>query len=215
MISEHDSYLLRCQASQALERIEREHVRPSVIFKPRLFIDGNEWCALYGVNLAEGVAGFGDSPENAMHAFDCAWRDTIEARVTEGETAPHGYVLRHAKSGRYVAKRQDGNGRYTFDNKNAARFETRKAAGCAAQRGETVEIGTDPAQGFHTGLYLLKLNNAEFIAKPGGQSRYTFDAASAARFETREAAEAYALDVRGEYVARYHPQPGKAASALP
>jgi len=47
--------------------------RPSAIFKPRLSIDGNQWCALYGENLQDGVAGFGDSPADAMWDFDKAW----------------------------------------------------------------------------------------------------------------------------------------------
>ena len=46
---------------------------PSVLYRPKLFIDGNQWCALYGDNLQDGVAGFGDSPKEAMNAFDRAW----------------------------------------------------------------------------------------------------------------------------------------------
>lgn len=41
-----------------------------VKMRPRLYIDGNQWCALYGENLMEGVAGFGDSPAAACYAFD-------------------------------------------------------------------------------------------------------------------------------------------------
>ena len=51
-----------------------ESIRPSTVYKPRLFMDGNQWCALYGENLQDGVAGFGLSPEKAMAAFDTAWR---------------------------------------------------------------------------------------------------------------------------------------------
>ena len=40
---------------------------------PRLFMDGNQWCALYGENLQEGVAGFGDTKEQALEAFDKEW----------------------------------------------------------------------------------------------------------------------------------------------
>jgi hypothetical protein len=50
-----------------------EYDRPSAVFKPKISRDGNEWCALYGENLAEGCAGFGDSPAAAMWAFDSAW----------------------------------------------------------------------------------------------------------------------------------------------
>lgn len=54
--------------------IAGELVRPCVLFKPRLFIDGNMWCALYGDDLQSGIAGFGESPDKAMREFDEAWR---------------------------------------------------------------------------------------------------------------------------------------------
>ena len=47
--------------------------RPCYMLKPRIFIDGNKWCALYGENLQDGVAGFGDSPEQAYWDFDKSW----------------------------------------------------------------------------------------------------------------------------------------------
>ena len=51
---------------------------PSVLYRPKLFIDGNQWCALYGENIQDGVAGFGDSPEEAMHQFNAAWVERIK-----------------------------------------------------------------------------------------------------------------------------------------
>jgi len=52
-----------------------EMQRPSAIFRPQLFIDGNMWCALYGDDLMSGCAGFGETPEKAMRAFDQAWHN--------------------------------------------------------------------------------------------------------------------------------------------
>lgn len=46
---------------------------PSVLYRPRLMADGSMWCALYGDDLATGVAGFGETPAEAMHEFDKAW----------------------------------------------------------------------------------------------------------------------------------------------
>lgn len=60
-------------AAEAVSAVRSEMTRPSVLFRPRLSIDGNMWCALYGENLQDGVAGFGSSPEAAMCAFDNAW----------------------------------------------------------------------------------------------------------------------------------------------
>lgn len=46
---------------------------PHVLMRPGIGLDGNQWCALYGDNLQDGVAGFGDTPALAMAAFDKAW----------------------------------------------------------------------------------------------------------------------------------------------
>lgn len=43
---------------------------PSEIFHPSLSIDGDQWCALYGENIQDGVTGFGKSPQEAMNNFD-------------------------------------------------------------------------------------------------------------------------------------------------
>ncbi len=50
-----------------------EQQRPSVLFRPSLFADGNQWCALLGDDLQVGIAGFGDTPAAAMWAFDDAF----------------------------------------------------------------------------------------------------------------------------------------------
>jgi len=57
-----------------------ENMRPSVLFKPTLSIDGNQWCALYGDNLQDGVAGFGDSPDDAMRDFDYNWLQKLSVK---------------------------------------------------------------------------------------------------------------------------------------
>lgn len=41
--------------------------------KPRLSIDGDKWCCLYGDNLQDGVAGFGDTPQDAIADFNNAF----------------------------------------------------------------------------------------------------------------------------------------------
>lgn len=67
-------------ASFAIEGIRRdfdavagEMQRPAVLFRPRVFRDGNEWCALFGDNIEDGVAGFGNSPDVATRDFDVNW----------------------------------------------------------------------------------------------------------------------------------------------
>ena len=39
-------------------------------------MDGNQWCALFGENPMEGVAGFGDTPAAAFKNFDENWNDS-------------------------------------------------------------------------------------------------------------------------------------------
>lgn len=56
--------------------IHRELTRPSVLYRPNLTHDGKQWRVLYGENLHDGITGFGDTPEEAMRAFDQAWANT-------------------------------------------------------------------------------------------------------------------------------------------
>ncbi len=63
---------MRCVAQEFMVTADEQR-RPSVIFRPSLSIDGNQWRALYGDNLQDGVAGFGNSPSAAMHDFDRNW----------------------------------------------------------------------------------------------------------------------------------------------
>ncbi len=77
--------IVRCfdyshQISSMLESIEYENARPCVLLRPKISIDGNQWCALYGDNLQDGVAGFGDSPAKAMQDFDRNWLRTLEVK---------------------------------------------------------------------------------------------------------------------------------------
>lgn len=58
---------------QAADSIASEQTRPSVVFKPAISVDGNQFCALYGSDLQSGVAGFGESADEAMRDFDVQW----------------------------------------------------------------------------------------------------------------------------------------------
>lgn len=71
------------EISCAAENIANAMTRPSVLFRPALSADGTSWCALLGVNLQEGVAGFGDTPEKAMRAFDEAFLNERTPRATQ------------------------------------------------------------------------------------------------------------------------------------
>jgi hypothetical protein len=38
----------------AVADIRESSTRPSVLYRPAISIDGNQWCALYGANLQDG-----------------------------------------------------------------------------------------------------------------------------------------------------------------
>lgn len=67
--------------------VRRERTRPFYLLRPKLSADGTKWMALYGRDLGSGVAGFGDTPEEAARAFDQAFsrERTPEARIREAE----------------------------------------------------------------------------------------------------------------------------------
>lgn len=43
------------------------------LLQPKLYKDGNQWCVLYGDNIHNGIAGFGDTPSKAVQSFNAAW----------------------------------------------------------------------------------------------------------------------------------------------
>lgn len=73
-----EEYIIRQEEFLAAQ----DRRRPCVLFRPSLYIDGDQWCALYGENLQDGVAGFGDSPALAMADFDMQW----EKKLTPGRS---------------------------------------------------------------------------------------------------------------------------------
>ena len=67
--------VLNAQWNAAVQADINERIKgtPAAIYKPKISIDGNQWCVLYGKDLQDGVAGFGDSPEKAMQDFNSNW----------------------------------------------------------------------------------------------------------------------------------------------
>lgn len=70
-----DDYAGRVTEGAAIEAAEYNLV---VTLKPEIKIDGNQWCVLFGENLQDGVAGFGDTPYLAVLAFNKAWHVPIQ-----------------------------------------------------------------------------------------------------------------------------------------
>lgn len=78
---------------EAISAATAPHVRMRASVKP----DGDKWCCLYGDDLMVGVAGFGDTPQQACWDFDRAWANertpkaiAMKARQGPGPTGLDG-----------------------------------------------------------------------------------------------------------------------------
>ena len=68
------------QQSKHNAAIEAGEMNLVALLRPRVFIDGNRWCVLYGDNVMDGVAGFGESPIHAVYDFNKARRSKLPAQ---------------------------------------------------------------------------------------------------------------------------------------
>jgi hypothetical protein len=50
--------------------VQQEEYNLFSVLKPKLVKDGNSWCCLFGDNLQDGIAGFGDTPYTAILAWN-------------------------------------------------------------------------------------------------------------------------------------------------
>ena len=71
----HYFNLMKDEFSWACRRFVNAYCVPHVYMRPRIYLDGDQWCALYGRDLQEGVAAFGDTPADACRAFDLTWKE--------------------------------------------------------------------------------------------------------------------------------------------
>ena len=66
-------YQIAATLDSVFYRMEAHMQQAHITMRPKVFPDGNKWCALYGDNIMEGVAGFGSTPEEAMLDFTASW----------------------------------------------------------------------------------------------------------------------------------------------
>lgn len=69
-MNNHNDYIDGLRNGIVVEAAEYNLV---ALLNPSIAIDGNQWCVLYGDNLQDGVAGFGDTPYLAVLDFTKAW----------------------------------------------------------------------------------------------------------------------------------------------
>jgi len=51
------------------------------ILRPKLYIDRNRWCCLFGDEINGGIAGFGDSPYLAILEWNKSWLNEIDPTI--------------------------------------------------------------------------------------------------------------------------------------
>lgn len=61
--------------------VEQEEYNLFALLQPKVSIDGDQWCVLYGENLQDGVAGFGDTVYKAILNFNKNFHKPIERLV--------------------------------------------------------------------------------------------------------------------------------------
>lgn len=71
LLNESDSHYLLTNAQAML--CEQAEYNLFAMLKPKLMKDGNQWCVLYGEDLQTGIAGFGNTPYNAILDFNSQW----------------------------------------------------------------------------------------------------------------------------------------------
>lgn len=77
-------------AQEQIASVGYEMMRPSVLYRPTVSLDGNCYCVLYGEDLMSGCAGFGHTMAEAMADFDKNWTGQTAptpANAQEGEGA--------------------------------------------------------------------------------------------------------------------------------
>lgn len=88
MFQAFDISHIKQMAQQDIAIALYHYQRPSVVFRPTISVDGDQWCALLGDDLVSGVAGFGDTPCAAMEAFDQAfWKEHTPAARLKDQAA--------------------------------------------------------------------------------------------------------------------------------
>lgn len=61
--------------------VQGEELNLVAMLKPKIGIDGNMWFVLYGDNLHDGVAGFGETPYKAILDFNKSFHQPLKAII--------------------------------------------------------------------------------------------------------------------------------------
>ncbi len=80
VMNDTDSSWVGVRMREAIDTIENEYVRPSVMFRPHLVKVPNGWVAYHEDISKYRVHATGNSPDEAMRNFDKAWTTQQETK---------------------------------------------------------------------------------------------------------------------------------------
>jgi len=66
---------------------DRECYNLFSMLKPKVFIDGSQWCVLYGEDIQSGIAGFGCTIKEAILNFNYQFSVAAQNKEESGDTA--------------------------------------------------------------------------------------------------------------------------------
>jgi len=72
---QHNEVMLN--QSRLAYTIEQEELGRFNLLRPKIFIDGDQWCCLYGDDIQTGIAGFGSTPDKAIWDWNLQWNKEI------------------------------------------------------------------------------------------------------------------------------------------
>ena len=76
--SQRQHYETMCFQEKMFVITEQYEYNLFKMLKPKIFIDGDKYCVLYGENIQEGICGFGESPYKAILDFNREWNKPIK-----------------------------------------------------------------------------------------------------------------------------------------
>ena len=72
---------MESNAADYKEQEAIQRLRPFMLLRPKIYPDGDKWCALLGDNIQEGVCAFGSTPDQASIQFDIEWLNCPPLRL--------------------------------------------------------------------------------------------------------------------------------------
>lgn len=77
---QHDEVMLH-QVRMSTAVMQEEYTLFAML-KPKVYIDGNQYCVLYGEDLQSGICGFGETIHKAIQDFDKAFNKPLPVKET-------------------------------------------------------------------------------------------------------------------------------------